>query len=183
MSRVVPIPWMLKSHRRPGSPARGFTLIELILVMTILVIVISYTAPALSNFFRGRALNSEVVRVLSLTHAGQSRAVSEGMPMLLWVDSSARAYGLQQVTSPRGGDKADPKAQEFTLDDNMAIEAPGSTLVLVAGRRLPAIRFLPDGTIDDTSPQTLRLACSDGSSASVAQAANRLTYEIVSNNR
>lgn len=162
---------------------RGFTLIELILVMTILVIAISFVAPSLSNFFRGRALNAEAVRVLSLTHAGQSRAVSEGMPMLLWVDAPARAYGLLQETSPRGGNNVDPKAQEFILDEDVAIEAPNSTPVLVAGRRLPAIRFLPDGSIDESSPQTLRLAGADGSIAWVAQSASRLTYEILNTSR
>src|SRR5262249_9004612 len=37
----------------------GFTLIELILVMALLTVAVSVTAPALSNFFRGRALDSE----------------------------------------------------------------------------------------------------------------------------
>jgi type II secretion system protein H len=158
--------------------SRGFTLIELILVMTILVIAISFVAPSLSNFFRGRALNSEAVRLLSLTHAGQSRAASEGMPMLLWVDPATRAYGLVQESSSPNGGNVDPKAQEFALDDNVAIETPNATPVLVAGRRLPAIRFLPDGTIDEASPPVLRLACTDGSQTWVAQSANHLTYEI-----
>lgn len=166
-----------------GRFSPGFTLIELILVMTVLVIAISYVTPTLSSFFRGRTLDSEAVRVLSLTHAGQNRAVSEGMPMLLWVDSSAHSYGLLQETSGRDSNNTDPKAQEFILDDNVKIEAPNSTLVLVAGRRLPAIRFLPDGTIDEASPTVLRLASTDGSTASVAQSANRLTYEISDTNR
>lgn len=170
-------------RRRLHSSARGFTLVEMILVMTILVIAISFVAPALSTFFRGRALNSEAVRVLSLTHAGQSRAVSEGMPMLLWVDSAARTYGLLQETSAGNGSNADPKAQVFTLDDNVAIEAPNSTPVLVAGRRLPAIRFLPDGTIDESSPSLLRLAGTDGSQTWVGQSDNHLTYEILNTGR
>ena len=170
-------------HVRSRRFAGGFTLIELILVMTIIVVAISYAAPALSSFFRGRALNSEAVRLLSLTHAGQSRAVSEGMPMLLWVDSPARAYGLLQETSTRSGNNVDSKAQEFTADDNVMIEAPNSAPVLVAGRRLPAIRFLPDGTIDESSPPVLRLASADGSQAWVGQSANRLTYEILNTGR
>ena len=34
---------------------------------------------SLGTFFRGRALNSEARRMLSLIHRGQSRAVSEGV--------------------------------------------------------------------------------------------------------
>src|SRR2546426_11590252 len=50
----------------------GFTLIELILVMTVLTIAVSITAPALANFFRGRSLDSEARRLLALTRPGPS---------------------------------------------------------------------------------------------------------------
>src|SRR6184192_239420 len=73
------------------APLSAFTLIELILVMTILTIAISVTAPALANFFRGRSLDSEARRLLALTRQGQSRAVSEGLPMELWIDASHSA--------------------------------------------------------------------------------------------
>ena len=43
---------------------RGFTLIELILVMALLTVVISLTAPRLSRFFHGRTLDSEARRLL-----------------------------------------------------------------------------------------------------------------------
>ena len=34
-------------------------------------------------------------------HAGQSRAVSEGMPMVLWVDEKKGAYGLSAETASK----------------------------------------------------------------------------------
>src|SRR5690242_12890691 len=82
-------------YGRPGARCRvvlrisaAFTLIELILVMMILAIAVSFTAPALANFFHGRSLDYEARRLLSLTRQGQSRAVSEGVPVELWFDSS-----------------------------------------------------------------------------------------------
>ena len=74
---------------RPGDagvaaalPAAGrrrhteaFTLIELILVLALLVIITSLVAPAMSNFIRGRALDSEARRLFALMHAAQSRAI------------------------------------------------------------------------------------------------------------
>src|ERR1043166_3717524 len=57
---------------------RAFTLIELIVVMTLLVAVISIALPSLGGFFRGRTLDSEARRMLALTRQGQSRAVAEG---------------------------------------------------------------------------------------------------------
>src|ERR1035437_4108051 len=70
----------------------AFTLIELTLVLALLVVITSLAAPAMANFIRGRALDSEARRLFSLTHAAQSRAVSEGMPMVLWVDEKQGAY-------------------------------------------------------------------------------------------
>src|SRR5512143_2179039 len=78
---------LLRAARNLQVVARAFTLIELILVMALLTIVISLTAPKLSRFFHGRTLDSEARRLLALTRSGQSRAVSEGLPMDLWVDA------------------------------------------------------------------------------------------------
>src|SRR5208282_2111327 len=68
-----------EAKRHAALQNRAFTLVELILVLALLVIVTSLVAPAMSNFIRGRALDSEARRLCALMHAGQSRAVSEGM--------------------------------------------------------------------------------------------------------
>src|SRR5208282_2587596 len=83
---------------RHSSFSRGFTLIELILILALLVIITSLAAPAMSRFIRGRALDSESLRLFALMHAAQSRAVSEGMPMVVWVDQKQDAYGLSEET-------------------------------------------------------------------------------------
>src|SRR5438045_1985721 len=73
----------------------AFTLIEMILIMALLVIAISFLTPKLSGFFRGRTLDSEARQLMALMHNGQSRAVSRGVPMVLWFDSKAESYGLE----------------------------------------------------------------------------------------
>lgn len=181
------------SGRNAGG--RGFTLIELILVMALLTIVISLTAPKLSRFFHGRTLDSEARRLLALTRSGQSRAVSEGVPMDLWVDASQGSFGLQAEPSY---ETTDPNAVEFTLDSGLelavvtkTIAAPANTLsrsrqasVISSARinlvrpNLPTIRFLPDGTISENSPQMLHLTSSDGGSLWLALARDSLSYEI-----
>jgi type II secretion system protein H len=155
---------------------RAFTLVELILVLALLVIVTSLAAPALSNFVRGRALDSEARRLAALMHAGQSRAVSEGLPMMLWVDEKQGAYGLNAETSSKGGD---PKAENLTLDENVRIAVlnVGAT-ALTTFQNLPAIRFLADGTIDENSPHTLRLTDSRGNALWLVEARTRMGYEI-----
>lgn len=132
----------------------AFTLIELVLVMALLVVSACMIAPQMSNFVRGRALDAEAQRMLALTHAGESRAVSEGMPMVLWLDAKQNTCGLEEETAPKGGD---PKAEDLTINENVQV-APvaASGAAETTFNHLPAIRFLPDGTVDENSPQTLQ---------------------------
>jgi type II secretion system protein H len=155
---------------------RAFTLIELMLVLALLVIITSLAAPAMANFIRGRALDSEARRLFALMHAGQSRAVSEGLPMVLWVDEKNDLYGLQAETTGQNGD---PKAENLPVDSTLQIA------VLNAGvstpttfNNLPAIRFLPDGTVDENSPQTLQLTDSAGVSRWLVESSSHTGYEI-----
>jgi type II secretion system protein H len=175
----------------------GFTLIELILVMALLTIVISLTAPRLSRFFHGRTLDSEARRLLALTRSGQSRAVAEGLPMDLWIDAEEGTFGLEAEPSY---ETSDNKAVDFTLDSGLQLEvvartvvAPANTPTMNRAQRistasvarvnlvhanLPTIRFLPDGSLGEASPQMLRLTSSDGGSLWLAQAKDGMSYEI-----
>jgi prepilin-type N-terminal cleavage/methylation domain-containing protein len=180
---------------------RGFTLIELILVMALLTVVISLTAPRLSRFFHGRTLDSEARRLLALTRSGQSRAVSEGMPMDLWVDTEEGTFGLEAEPSY---ETSDPKAVEFSLDGGLQLEVVNKTTVAPAitsmnrsqrastasvprvnlvHATLPTIRFLPDGSIGEASPQMLHLTSGDGGSLWLAQARDGVSYEIRSTDK
>src|ERR1039458_7370732 len=140
--------------------ALAFTLIELILVLALLVIITSIAAPAMSRFIRGRALDSEARRLIALMHAAQSRAVSEGMPMMLWADEKAGGYGVEAETSGQNGDT---KAAELTVDSAFRMSVmnfgPG---VQTKFKNLPAIIFLASGRFEDNSPQILKLTDSDG---------------------
>ena len=163
----------------------AFTLIELILVLALLAMVTSLAAPSLSRFFRARALDSEARQLLSLTHAGRSRAVADGFPMLLWVDSQRRVYGLQEEGTAQNSNTqdADPKAEEFAFGDDVQIEAMNASPISVNGQSVPAIRFLPDGEADESSPTTLRLTGRNGETLWLIQTTNRLSYEIRNTDR
>src|SRR5690349_19279901 len=89
------------------------------LVMALLIIVVAVAAPTLGNFFRGHTLDSEARRLLALTRHGQSRAVSEGVPMMLWVDAKEQLYGLEEESAYT---ELDEKAVDFKLDRDLEIE-------------------------------------------------------------
>jgi len=175
----------IKPGRTESACSRAFTLIELILVLALLAIVTSLAAPSLSHFFRGRMINSEARQMLSLTRAGQSRAVAAGFPMLLWIDSERHAYGLQEEGKTLTGNAqdVDPKAEEFEFDSSLDIEAINASSISVNGRSVPAIRFLPDGTADENSPTNLRLTAQSGESLWLIQTTNRANYEIRNSDR
>ena len=146
------------SNRRPPG---AFTLIELILVMAVLVVVTAIIMPKLSGFFGARSVDSEAKRFMALMHYGQTRAVADGVPMMLWIDSTHRAYGLEQQP---GYAVRDPLEEDNTLADGLKIDtvrnnvktpvANSQTGRIVTGQviqgktRLPAIYFSPDGAIN-----------------------------------
>ncbi len=167
---------LLSFEIRNSKFASAFTLVELILVLALLVIATSLAAPALSNFVRGRALDSEARRMAALMHAGQSRAVSEGATMMLWINEKTGDYGLEAETSGQNGDA---KAEDLTVDSTLVVAVQNiGTGASVTFKKLPAIRFLADGTVDEDSPQVLKLTDSAGFCRWLTLNSGRTGYEI-----
>lgn len=185
------------SWERRSSQA-AFTLIELILVMMILIVILAMTGPSLSRFFRGRTLESETRRFISLTHYARSRAISEGIPMLVWIDPQQQRYGLEAEISFTG---RDDKAVDYDLDQDVQFEVEQPALTAQGGmqsaqasrfgRSSSIIRFQPDGFITETSPRNLWLRQvgpesgdnnqRDGDAFWITQSTNRLRYEVGTN--
>lgn len=170
-----------------NNKARAFTLVELLIVMTVMVVVIGIVFPALKGFFRGRNLDNEADRFLALTRYGRSRAISEGVPIELWVNPQQARYGLQDV-SGYGGHTTDPAV--YTLADyvKMTVSPPPSLLthsnmwtptLTSPGGGLFKIRFQPDGFISDNSPQNIYFDETDAKEeVCLAENATHQRYEI-----
>ena len=173
----------------PDDPVRrdrdAFTLIELLFVMAILAIGAAFVAPNMNSFFRGRVLSAEARRMLTLVHYGQSRAVAEGVPTVLWFNPRTSTYGLE--TQP-GFTAQDDLASSYALDPALSLEAPAPTepqtselgdenLGLTDG--LAVIRFLPSGFYDQGSaPRIIIREGADGA-LELTPTADHLSYEIL----
>ena len=166
-------------------PRRGFTLIELILVMALLAIAASLSAPRMAAFFRGRSLDQEARRLLSLSHYGASRAVAEGVPVRLWIDAAGGAYGLEVESGyGRGGESV----MEFAVDRDLTLEVLTPDEVLPyedTGGMNPAvvrrdgILFLPDGLIDPASTPRITVRQGDDGALCLVPASHGLAYELL----
>ena len=64
------------------------------------------------------------------------------------------------------------------MADGLQLDAVNAAPIAVGGRKLPAVRFQPDGTIDDSSPSALRLVGADGSIVWLVEQTNHMTYAI-----
>jgi hypothetical protein len=118
--------------------------------------------------------------------------------MDLWVDAEQGIFGLEAEPSY---ETSDPKAVDFTLDGGLRLEVVHKTIVaranamntlnpgqqpstasvprvILVHASLPTIRFLPDGSIGESSPQVLHLTSSDGGSLWLAQSRDGSNYEI-----
>jgi type II secretion system protein H len=179
--------WRSAALFRDAATATGFTLIELILVMALLAIVLAISAPSLSRFFKSRSLDNEAQRFMALTRAAQSRAVSEGVPMVLWFDTKQGNYGLN---ADKSFVEDDPKAEQFTVDETLEMDLRLSPDAVAASQAtqfknekqttsgLYMLRFNPDGFISLSSPEVVIFRQGDNGELWVAQSRNRLNYEI-----
>jgi prepilin-type N-terminal cleavage/methylation domain-containing protein len=171
------------AEMHPARGRLGFTLIELILVMAMLTIILSVTAPSLSRFFQGRTLDAEAKRFLGLTRYGQSRAVSEGIPMILWIDEVERSYGLEAEPSYL---EDDSKALVFDMHEDVQLEVllPASTTATFSLQRASSvgqrilIRLTPDGFIGENCPEWIVFRQNQDDEVWLGPSRNRLNYEV-----
>lgn len=167
----------------------GFTLIELIFVLALLAIGALFVASRMGAFIRGRALNFEARRMLSLSHYAQSRAIAEGVPIILWVNAKDSTYGIaiQSTYGTTDENEVDVHAVSYTAESSLTLEAPTGLTAAVSEQEdeqlgltegLAAIRFNPDGFFDQSSVTKITLRQGTEAGLELVQTANRLAYEI-----
>lgn len=151
---------------------RGFTLIELILVMALLAIIMAISAPVLSRSLRQRGVDQEASRFLALLEYGRSEAVSQGVPMIVWVVPASREFGVQVKTGYSGDET---RLRKFTLPAGMTVSAEPS---IVTNGLVQVAEFSPDGWPLAGAATLVRFADAAGSSISLVQTTDRWDWEL-----
>jgi type II secretion system protein H len=175
-----------RGNVRRSRGRRAFTLIELIVVLALLAIAATFVASSMGSFFRGRMLNFEARRLLSLTHYAQSRAVSEGVPVILWVNPADSTYGLT-IQSTFGTPDGDARAVSYTAEPSLKLETPQGEVASISEQEdeklglptdgLSFIRFTPDGFFDESSVSKITVR-QGANGLELVPTANRLSFEI-----
>ena len=176
-----------------ARPPAAFTMVELVVVMTIMAVVIGVAAPNLKAFMRGRSQEDEARRFLSLTRYGSSRAETEGVPVDLWINVKQGRYGLADsggYTETRTNavifylnNETDVRKQDVQI---LVSQPPGVltaqsnfwTPFTMRGGAMPVIRLQPDGFISETSPQTIKFRQGQDPEIWIVENTNHLRYDL-----
>lgn len=126
-------PAAARTLRTGAEPTRGFTLLELVVVLVIVMLLMGVALPMVSARLPGAQLDAAVRQLAAHTRLARNLAVVDDAPVTLIVDVEARRYRL----SAEARDHALPA----TL--GVSLYAPESERI---DERVGAIRFFGDGS-------------------------------------
>jgi uncharacterized protein (TIGR02596 family) len=151
--------------------ASAFTLVELLVVITVISILLAFAAPALFNGLGASRLTGAGDTVMSALSEAQQTAFAQNIavevqfyayPDVMEAQAAFRALRMFRVTNPPGtaADKVTGLGEIIKFPSGIIIATDATLSPLLAGSDLPdtlessgitgatyaAIRFLPDGT-------------------------------------
>lgn len=89
---------MTAGTRHPVFQPRGFTLLELILVMIVLCTVLAMAAPSLSGFFSSRQVNDMSEHILMMTRYARLHGIFDSRPHRVNFDLNRQCYWISSIT-------------------------------------------------------------------------------------
>ncbi len=131
---------------------KGFSLLELVIVLTIFALSISLVASSFSNLSKTIELKAAAKKVSGILRYYRSEAINKGLVYQVLFDSESRAVKVQSVslTEPADEKEADEKKERETIktlyglpDDVRMKELDFPSPEYPCD--LPAIEFYPNG--------------------------------------
>ncbi len=136
---------------------KGFTLIELIVVMAMLSAVVAVSAPRLSKFFSGRSLEEEARRFLAVIQYARSESISSAVPLELQIDIE---NGFYMILPSWSYEWPNQENKQYELDANLQFEILSQESEKIQ-KGIARIYFLPDGYLDDRSIRAIQIHDAD----------------------
>ncbi len=132
-----------------GSNARGFTLLELILVMVIISAVLTMAAPSLRGFFASRKAHDAAAGILSLMRYARSQAITEGCNYRLNLDPDEGTYWLTMDDAGGYAELDTSLGRKFLLPEFTTMEVEmDDDIEQDEGDAEAYIGFYPKGHVD-----------------------------------
>jgi len=133
--------------------AKGFSLMELVIVLTILALSVALVTSSMSNLSRTIELKSAAKKVSGILRYYRSEAINKGSVYQVLFDPESRAVKVQSVSLMEPADEKD-------ADEKKGGEAPKTLYGLPEGVQmkeidfpspeypcdLPAVEFYPNGS-------------------------------------
>jgi type II secretion system protein H len=151
----------------------AFTLVELIVVMALLAIVLALSAPSLGRSMRERSLADEATRFLAATEYARDEAVSQGVPMIVWLDPRGQSFGVEQKA---GFESDETRTKEFVVNPDITFASDATRKTNGA---IVAVEFSPDGTPVATSVEEIRVSDRFQNRLTLTQTEDGWGYEIL----
>jgi type II secretion system protein H len=164
---------LLRNKHIRQAPA--FTLIELIIVMAVLATVLAIVVPSLVRSFQERHLGEEADRLLALIEYGRDEATSQGVPMVIWIDSEKGDFGLDAAT---GYTASQASIKQYSLEDGVRFDSVKSSANTKDGHAI-FVQFSPDGSPDPSDVDSVRIVDRSNSSLALARTTDGWDYEII----
>ena len=163
--------WKGQNRLRLARVCAAFTLLELVLVLSILAILLVAVAPALSGFAVGRRPGQAATEFLALTRLAHSNAIARGMTYRILIDPAHGRWWLandESGTSPAEGEMG----HVFLTPDGVQLSTNAPAV-----NGLPTLQFTPDGQITPAvvtfrgPKNAVQVACADSAAGYQIQSA------------
>ena len=174
----------------PPPVRRGFTLMELILVLLILTVIVGMTIPSLRGPAAKRGIDECAGQLLALTQYARSQAVAEGVAYRLNVDVAARTYYLTKQDGPEFYELGTEFGRVFEVPEGIELQWDSAyldqqqQLFAITGQvppdalagPVPFVEFRPSGRVD---PALILITDPDGNVTQLVCPSSTETFRIV----
>jgi type IV fimbrial biogenesis protein FimT len=127
-------PYQDRQDRSPAGYSRGFTLIELMVTLTVLAILLSIAAPSFSNLMAANRMSTQTNEFITALNLARSEAVRRGQPVALRSVGNDNNFSTGwKIFTDSNSDGAIPTT--VTADDGTVIRETSAQRGTVAVKR------------------------------------------------
>ncbi|MFP6583851.1 MAG: prepilin-type N-terminal cleavage/methylation domain-containing protein [Candidatus Hydrogenedentota bacterium] len=140
------------NNRRTPTSRSGFTLLELMIVMSLLAVITAMVTPVFRGTLMGIRAENEARNLAGLLEYAQARSITDAVEYRVYLAPTINTYWLERAVMREG------RSVSFDFVEDMLIESTklGDSLQLakprarrVGGESLYYVAFYPNGMCDE----------------------------------